>query len=82
MVIYGKVLSYQFGRCFCFNIKGRGTVATGRVEQGTVKVGEEVEILGLRPVNIYIWSFIFLVLLSSMLVHFCNLNLTVIIVKR
>ncbi|PON52866.1 Translation elongation factor [Trema orientale] len=27
---------------------GRGTVATGRVEQGTIKVGEEVEILGLR----------------------------------
>ncbi|XP_021906774.1 elongation factor Tu, mitochondrial [Carica papaya] len=28
-------------------LKGRGTVATGRVEQGTIKVGEEVEILGL-----------------------------------
>ncbi|GMN48739.1 hypothetical protein TIFTF001_017905 [Ficus carica] len=31
-----------------FSIQGRGTVATGRVEQGVVKVGEEVEILGLR----------------------------------
>jgi len=31
-----------------FTITGRGTVATGRVEQGTVKVGEEVEIVGLR----------------------------------
>jgi elongation factor Tu len=32
-----------------FSIKGRGTVATGRIERGTVKVGEEVEIVGLRP---------------------------------
>lgn len=31
-----------------FSIKGRGTVATGRVEQGIVKVNEEVEIVGLR----------------------------------
>jgi elongation factor Tu len=31
-----------------FSIKGRGTVATGRVEQGIVKVGEEVEIVGIR----------------------------------
>ena len=31
-----------------FSIKGRGTVATGRVEQGVVKVGDEVEIVGLR----------------------------------
>ncbi|MDR5697667.1 MAG: elongation factor Tu [Armatimonadota bacterium] len=32
-----------------FTITGRGTVATGRVERGRVKVGEEVEIVGLRP---------------------------------
>jgi elongation factor Tu len=32
-----------------FSISGRGTVATGRVERGVVKVGEEVEIVGLRP---------------------------------
>lgn len=32
-----------------FNIKGRGTVVTGRVERGKVKVGEEVEIVGLKP---------------------------------
>jgi elongation factor Tu len=32
-----------------FSIKGRGTVGTGRVERGQVKVGEEVEIVGLRP---------------------------------
>jgi elongation factor Tu len=32
-----------------FGIKGRGTVATGRVERGVVKVGEEVEIVGIRP---------------------------------
>jgi len=31
-----------------FGIKGRGTVATGRVERGIVKVGEEIEILGIR----------------------------------
>jgi elongation factor Tu len=30
-------------------ITGRGTVVTGRIEQGVVKVGEEVEIVGLRP---------------------------------
>jgi elongation factor Tu len=32
-----------------FSISGRGTVVTGRVEQGLVKVGDEVEIVGLRP---------------------------------
>jgi len=32
-----------------FSISGRGTVVTGRVERGTVKVGDEVEIVGLRP---------------------------------
>jgi elongation factor Tu len=32
-----------------FSILGRGTVVTGRVEQGKVKVGEEVEIVGIRP---------------------------------
>jgi elongation factor Tu len=32
-----------------FSIKGRGTVATGRIERGIVKVNEEVEIVGLRP---------------------------------
>jgi elongation factor Tu len=32
-----------------FGIKGRGTVATGRVERGRVKVGEEIEIVGIRP---------------------------------
>jgi elongation factor Tu len=31
-----------------FSITGRGTVATGRVERGTVKVGDEVELVGLR----------------------------------
>ena len=31
-----------------FGIKGRGTVATGRVERGIVKVGEEVEIVGIK----------------------------------
>jgi elongation factor Tu len=32
-----------------FSIEGRGTVVTGRVERGRVKVGEEVEIVGIRP---------------------------------
>jgi elongation factor Tu len=32
-----------------FSISGRGTVVTGRVEKGIVKVGEEVEIIGIRP---------------------------------
>jgi elongation factor Tu len=32
-----------------FSISGRGTVVTGRVERGVVKVGEELEIVGLRP---------------------------------
>ncbi|MEX0594522.1 MAG: elongation factor Tu [Patescibacteria group bacterium] len=31
-----------------FSIKGRGTVVTGRIERGTVKVGEEVELVGIR----------------------------------
>jgi elongation factor Tu len=31
-----------------FSITGRGTVATGRIERGTIKVGEEIEIVGLR----------------------------------
>ena len=32
-----------------FSIEGRGTVVTGRIERGIVKVGEEVEIVGLKP---------------------------------
>jgi elongation factor Tu len=32
-----------------FSISGRGTVVTGRIERGIVKVGEEVEIIGLKP---------------------------------
>jgi elongation factor Tu len=34
-----------------FAIKGRGTVGTGRVERGTIKVGDEVEIIGLKKEN-------------------------------
>jgi len=34
-----------------FSISGRGTVVTGRVERGIVKVGEEVQIIGIRPVQ-------------------------------
>jgi len=32
-----------------FSIEGRGTVATGRIERGQVKIGEEIEIVGIRP---------------------------------
>jgi len=32
-----------------FSIKGRGTVATGRIERGLVKIGDEIEIVGIRP---------------------------------
>ena len=34
-----------------FSISGRGTVVTGRVERGVVKVGEEIEIVGLKPTH-------------------------------
>ena len=34
-----------------FSISGRGTVCTGRVERGIVKVGEEVEIIGIKPTS-------------------------------
>ena len=32
-----------------FSIEGRGTVVTGKIERGTVKVGEDVEVVGIRP---------------------------------
>ena len=31
-----------------FSIKGRGTVVTGKIETGIVKVGEEIEIVGIK----------------------------------
>jgi elongation factor Tu len=34
-----------------FSIEGRGTVVTGKIERGTVKVGEEVEIVGLKTLK-------------------------------
>ena len=34
-----------------FSIEGRGTVVTGRVESGVIKVGEDVEIVGIRPTS-------------------------------
>jgi elongation factor Tu len=34
-----------------FSISGRGTVVTGRVERGVIKVGEEVEIIGIKPTS-------------------------------
>ncbi|MBI4121105.1 MAG: elongation factor Tu [Parcubacteria group bacterium] len=34
-----------------FSIEGRGTVVTGRIERGRVKVGEEVEIIGIKPTS-------------------------------
>lgn len=47
---------------FCL-LKGRGTVATGRVEQGVVKVGDDVEVLGLMQVNFYLYVLSFLTFL-------------------
>jgi len=35
---------------FNYFFKGRGTVATGRVEQGIIKIGDEVEVLGMTQV--------------------------------
>ena len=32
-----------------FSISGRGTVATGRIEQGSIKTGDELEVVGLIP---------------------------------
>ena len=32
-----------------FSISGRGTVVTGRIERGVIKVGEEIEIVGIKP---------------------------------
>ena len=34
-----------------FSISGRGTVVTGRVERGVIKVGDEIEIVGIKPTN-------------------------------
>jgi elongation factor Tu len=34
-----------------FSISGRGTVVTGRIERGVIKVGEEVEIIGIKPTS-------------------------------
>ncbi len=35
----------------CFPYRARGTVVTGRVERGVIKVGEEIEIIGIRPTS-------------------------------
>ena len=53
VTICTKIVSLKFQlsfKCFCL-FKGHGTVATGRIEQGVIKVGEEVEVLGLRQIN-------------------------------
>ncbi len=34
-----------------FSIEGRGTVVTGRIERGIIKIGQEVEIVGLKPTS-------------------------------
>ncbi len=38
-----------------FSISGRGTVVTGRVERGVIKVGEEVEIVGIKETAKTTW---------------------------
>ena len=40
-----------------FSISGRGTVCTGRIERGIIKVGEEVEIVGIKPTTKTVVSF-------------------------
>ena len=50
VIICTKIVSLEFQlsfKCFCL-FKGHGTIATGYIEQGVIKVGEEVEVLGLR----------------------------------
>src|SRR3978361_885332 len=39
-----------------FSISGRGTVVTGRIERGVVKVGEEIEIVGIKPTVKTTWT--------------------------
>jgi elongation factor Tu len=39
-----------------FSIKGRGTVGTGRIERGTVNVGDALEIVGLQPIEDASWK--------------------------
>ena len=39
-----------------FGIKGRGTVVTGRIERGMVKIGETVEIVGIHEKSRARWS--------------------------
>ena len=39
-----------------FTITGRGTVATGRIERGIVKVGEKVELVGIRETVVTDWA--------------------------
>lgn len=49
--IFGQITQlFHFVVYVTMYLKGRGTVVTGRVEQGTIKVGEDVEILGLMQV--------------------------------
>lgn len=42
-------LKGSFGWSLC--LQGRGTVVTGRIEQGTIKTGDDVEVLGLTQVK-------------------------------
>ncbi|QCD97596.1 elongation factor Tu [Vigna unguiculata] len=57
---------------FSFVMKGRGTVATGRVEQGVIKVGEEVEVLGLMQEPCFLMLDVFLNFFFELLIKFEN----------
>jgi GTPase len=51
-------LNCKNGSQYIFSIEGRGTVVTGRVERGVLKVNEEVEILGFRETSKTVVTFI------------------------
>ncbi|XP_027912282.1 elongation factor Tu, mitochondrial-like [Vigna unguiculata] len=55
-----------------FSIQGRGTVATGRVEQGVIKVGEEVEVLGLMQEPCFLMLDVLLNFFFELLIKFEN----------
>jgi len=53
-------------------LQGRGTVVTGRVEQGTIKTGEDVEILGLMQVSYEVKPMIYFIYNHSLLVQYMD----------
>ncbi|WP_407241740.1 EF-Tu/IF-2/RF-3 family GTPase [Escherichia coli] len=50
-----RLTSRSCCRSNVFSISGRGTVVTGRVERGIIKVGEEVEIVGIKETQVHLY---------------------------